>query len=110
MSVGVMGAESMVGRVIAALPAARGKFDLHPFWAVLAFRASIDGLLCLSDPLAMTRHPRPQVHIAGPPQAAVRAHHEHRHPLVETAFGWCGVDPFDRCTSRLVVSVIVLRR
>src|ERR1019366_3537656 len=29
---------------------------------VLAFWASIDCLLCLSDPLAMTRHPRPQAH------------------------------------------------
>ena len=62
MSVGVMGAESPVGSVIADLPAARGEFDLHPFWAVLAFGASIDGLLCLSDPLAKTRNQRAQAH------------------------------------------------
>ena len=60
MSVGLMGAESMVGPVTADLPAAKGEFDLHPLWAVLAFVVSIDGLLCLSDPLAKTRHPRPQ--------------------------------------------------
>ena len=76
MSVGVMAAESPVGQVIGGLLAATGVFDLHPLWAVLAFGASIDGLLCLSDPLAKTRHPRPQAH-SRTSTHGVRAHQEH---------------------------------
>jgi hypothetical protein len=62
VSVGEMGEESPLGPVTPDLPAASGEFDLHPFWAVLALEAWIDGLLCLSDPLATARHPRPQAH------------------------------------------------
>ena len=72
MSVGAIAAESRVGQVVGGRLVARGVLDLHPPRAVLAFRASIDGLLCLSDPLAKTRHPRPQAHSRTSPRQSER--------------------------------------
>lgn len=106
MPVGVMAAESSVLQAIRGRLADKSALDLHPLWAVLAFEASIDGLLCLSNSLAKTRHARPK-HIAGHQHTAVRAH-EHRQPRIETAFAGAVSLPFDRCVPRFVVPVIVL--
>jgi hypothetical protein len=61
------GRQVPVGNGIGGPVAATGVFDLHPRWALLGFVASIDGLLCLSDPLAR-RGIRDVGYIAGPPQ------------------------------------------
>lgn len=72
MPVGVMATESSVLQAIRGRLADKPVLDLHPLRAVLAFETSIDGLLCLSNPLAKTRHATPK-HIAGHQHTAVRA-------------------------------------
>lgn len=93
-----MAAESSVLQAIRGRLADKPVLDLHPLWAVLAFGASIDGLLCLSDPLAETRYARPK-HIAGHQHTAVRALHEYRQPRIETTFARAVSARFDRCVS-----------
>ena len=44
--------------LVAVVVATSGVFELHPPLGVLAFEASIDGLLWWSDLLALTRTPR----------------------------------------------------
>jgi hypothetical protein len=109
VSVGVMAAECTVAQAVVGLLAARGVFDLHPSWAVLAFVASIDGLLCLSDPLAKTRHPRPQAHSRtsthGSPSALGAPTASRLRPRSRAVCSTL----LDRRASHFVVSVIGLR-
>lgn len=109
VGVGWRGGGEVPGRPAHRRPACGERlFDLHPLWAVLAFRASIDGLLCLSDPLAKTRHPRFQPHSRtstrgspSAPRAPTAARETPMRDVVSLAL--------DRRASRPVVSVIALR-
>ena len=82
---------------------ATGVFDLHPLRAVLAFGASIDGLLCLSDHLAKTRHPRPQAHSRTSTRQSERTTSTDSLALRPRSAEVVSLG-FDRCASRLVVS------